>query len=89
MLDIGLGATTMSFTAFHHAFHRMEAQGVDFAQRMERTYQLLKQDRKTLAIKARYHDELPQDLSLCTVINAGIIVCDNVGTNWVYVSSTR
>jgi hypothetical protein len=40
-------------------------------------------------VKARYHDELPQDLSLCTVINAGIIVCDNVGTNWVYVSSTR
>jgi len=89
MLTIGLGANTMSFTAFHNAFHTLESGGVDFAERMGQTYELLKQDRKTLGVKARYHDELPQDLSLCTVINAGIIVCDNVGTNWVYVSSTR
>ncbi|MCL7942816.1 hypothetical protein [Marinobacter sp. ATCH36] len=89
MLDIGLGANTMSFTAFHNAFHTMEAGGVDFAERMERTYSLLKQDKKTLAVKARYHDELPEDLSLCTVINPDIIVCDNVGTNWVYVSPSR
>ena len=89
MLAIGLGANTMSFTAFHNAFHTLESGGVDFSERMGQTYELLKQDRKTLGVKARYHDELPQDLSLCTVINAGIIVCDNVGTNWVYVSSTR
>lgn len=89
MVDIGLGANTMSFTAFHKAFHTMEAGGVDFAQRMERTYSLLKQDKKTLGVKARYHDRLPQDLSLCTVINPDIIVCDDVGTNWVYVSPSR
>lgn len=89
MVDIGLGANTMSFTAFHKAFHTMEAGGVDFAQRMERTYSLLKQDKKTLGVKSRYHDRLPEDLSLCTVINPDIIVCDDVGTNWVYVSPSR
>ncbi len=89
MVDIGLGANTMSFTAFHNAFHTLEDAGVDFAGRMEQTFSLLKQDKKTLGVKARYHDELPQDLSLCTVINADIIVCDNVGTNWVFVSPTR
>jgi len=89
MVDIGLGANTMSFTAFHNAFHTMEDGGVDFAQRMEQTFTLLKQDKKNLAVKARYHDELPQDLSLCTVINPDIVVCDNVGTNWVYVSPSR
>lgn len=89
MVDIGLGANTMSFTAFHNAFHTLENAGVDFAGRMEQTFSLLKQDKNTLGVKARYHDELPQDLSLCTVINADIIVCDNVGTNWVFVSPTR
>lgn len=89
MVDIGLGANTMSFTAFHNAFHTMEGGGVDFARRMEQTFALLKQDKKTLAVKASYHNELPDDLSLCTVINRDIIVCDNVGTNWVFLSPSR
>ncbi|MFO7993019.1 MAG: hypothetical protein R6U69_02540 [Marinobacter sp.] len=86
MVDIGLGANTMSFTAFHNAFHTMEDGGVDFARRMEQTFALLKQDKKNLAVKARYHDEVPDHLSQCTFINRDILVCDNVGTNWVYVS---
>lgn len=89
MVDIGLGANTMSFTAFHNAFHTLEGGGVDFARRMEHTFTLLKQDKKNLAVKASYHDELPEDLSLCSVINRDIIVCDNVGTNWVFVSPAR
>lgn len=89
MLDIGLGANTMSFTAFHNAFHTLEASGVDFAARMEQTFALLKRDKKTLGVKARYHNELPRDVSLCTVINADVIVCDNVGTNWVFVQAGR
>lgn len=88
MLAIGLGANTMSFTAFHNAFHTLEDGGVDFAERMERTYQLLKQDKLNLAVQARYHDRLPENLALCEVINPDIIVCDNVATNWVFVSRT-
>lgn len=86
MLAIGLGASTMSFTAFHNAFHSIEDAGVDFAERLEQTYHLLKQDKKTLAVKARYHDELPDNINLCTEINRDIVVCDNVGKNWVYVT---
>lgn len=86
MLAIGLGASTMSFTAFHNAFHSIEDGGVDFAERLEQTYHLLKQDKKTLAVKARYHDELPDNINLCTEINRDIVVCDNVGKNWVYVT---
>lgn len=89
MLAIGLGANTMSFTAFHNAFYTMEESGVDFTRRMEQTYQLLKQDKKKLAVKARYHDKLPQDIALCSVINRDVIVCDDVGTNWVFVSPLR
>jgi hypothetical protein len=86
MLAIGLAGTTMSFTAFHNAFHSIEDGGVDFAQRLEQTYHLLKQDKKTLAVKTRYHDELPENINLCTEINRDIVVCDNIGKNWVYVT---
>lgn len=85
MLAIGLGANTMSFTAFHNAFHTLENGGVDFSKRMEQTYKLLKQDRKTLGVKTRYHDKLPENLAQCVAIDRNIIVCDNVGTNWVFV----
>jgi len=85
MLRIGLGANTMSFTAFHNAFHTLEEGGVDFSQRMAQTYELLKQDRQQLGVKSRYHDDLPESLSLCGMINPDIIVCDNVRTNWIYV----
>lgn len=86
MLAIGLAGTTMSFTAFHNAFHTIEDGGVDFAQRLEQTYHLLKQDKKILTVKARYHDELPENINLCSEINRDIVVCDNVGTNWVYIT---
>lgn len=89
MLAIGLGANTMSFTAFHNAFHTLESGGVDFAERMEQTYELLKQDKKNLAGQARYHEQLPEDLALCEPVGADIIVCDNVATNWVFVDRTR
>ncbi|MBU2873585.1 hypothetical protein KO508_06125 [Marinobacter salexigens] len=85
MLAIGLGANTMSFTAFHNAFHTLERGGVDFSERMERAYELLKQDRRTLSVKTGKHDDLPENLSLCDTINRDVIVCDNVGTNWVFV----
>jgi hypothetical protein len=89
MLRIGLGANTMSFTAFHNAFHTLESGGVDFSERMARTYELLKQDRQQLGVKTRYHDKLPESLSWCGYINRNIVVCDNVGTNWVYVRANR
>ena len=85
MLEIGLGANTMSFTAFHNAFHTLESGGVTFSERMTQTYELLKQDRKQLGVKTRYHDELPQSLSFCGAINRDVIVCDDVANNWVFV----
>lgn len=84
MLDIGLGGATMSFSQFYHSYHRHQAQGVDFAARMEATFQYLKQDKKTKTVPARLHDRLPEDIATCTVIRPQLVVCDNVATNWVY-----
>ncbi|GAA3956857.1 hypothetical protein [Allohahella marinimesophila] len=87
MLGIGLGAATLSFTEFHHAFHTTESAGVDFARRSEETFQLLKADRKTMAVQTRLHDKLPDSIDACMDISSEIIVCDDVGTNWVFIRS--
>lgn len=84
MLSIGLGANTMSFTRFHRAFYRMQEERVDFAGRMEETFQLLKKDKQTLGVQDHYTDELPRDLNACAEAGRGIIVCDDIATNWVY-----
>ncbi|WP_242634371.1 hypothetical protein [Marinobacter salicampi] len=84
MLSIGLGANTMSFTRFHRAFYRMQEERVDFAGRMEETFQLLKKDKQTLGVQDHYTDKLPQDLNACAEAGRGLIVCDDIATNWVY-----
>lgn len=85
MLDIGLGGATMSFTQFYHGYQRHQASGVDYPQRLEATFQLLKRDKQTRAVPARLTDELPSSLAQCEGSGADIIVCDDVGTNWVFV----
>jgi len=84
MLSIGLAGATMSFTEFYHGFFRHEEQGVDFVERMEATFHLLKQDKKTQAIQSRFHDRLPESIDACMTVGSTIVVCDNVRTNWVY-----
>lgn len=84
MLSIGLAGNTMSFTGFVHGFRRHQAQGVNYAERMEATFQLLKQDKKTHAIPRHFHKRLPDSMDACMEAGADIIVCDNVHTNWVY-----
>lgn len=86
MLAIGLGGATMSFTQFYHGFYRHEAQGIEYARRLEETYQFLKQDKRANAIKARFHERLPSTIDSCMALSPRILVCDNVDTNWVYVS---
>lgn len=85
MLDIGLGGATMSFSEFYHNYQRHRASGVDYAQRMEQTFQLLKHDKRTRAVPARLTDRLPGSLEHCSGIGARVVVCDDVGTNWVFV----
>ncbi|MFE8071128.1 hypothetical protein QQM79_08715 [Marinobacteraceae bacterium S3BR75-40.1] len=85
MVEIGLAGVTMSFSEFYHRFRRHAEQGVDFTRRLEQTYQLLKQDKRTKAVASRLNRGVPHQIEHCARINIEILVCDNVSTNWVYV----
>lgn len=87
MLDIGLGASTMSFTKFFHTFIEVKRLEAPFAERMGSMYEHLKKDKQTIASQSRYGKPYPDDLSQCDAVGHRFIVCDDVKHNWVYVKT--
>ena len=87
MIKIGLGDTTMSFTKFVATYQDIVAQGEDFSARFNKMYELLKTERKSNAIKARYNNNFPDNISQCMQVTSLLIACDNVSQNWLYQKS--
>lgn len=86
MIDIGLGASTMSYARFYHTFNDLQAKNVDFSERFETMYRFLKKDKKTMAVKSEPSSKRPHSISQCDDISHRVIVCDIGVVNWVYVN---
>jgi len=86
MVDIGLGASTMSYARFFHTFNDLQAKNVDFSERFETMYSFLKKDKKTMMVKLEPSAERPNSISQCDDISKQVIVCDIGVVNWVYVN---
>ncbi len=84
MLTIGLGDSTVSFTKFNAIFEETEKQNEDFSIRFSKMYELLKNERRTMAIKTRYRNNFPDNISQCMQLNQRLVACDNIEQNWVY-----
>ncbi|MFL0811499.1 MAG: hypothetical protein K6L76_13860 [Agarilytica sp.] len=84
MLLIGLGDSTMSFTKFNALYEDALNKGENFSKRFDDMYELLKVERQSMGIKARYRNNFPENIEQCMQLNAGLIACDNVEQNWVY-----
>ena len=86
MVDIGMGASTMSYTRFFHTYYDLQTKNVSFTERFETMYSFLKKDKKTMAINSVLSDKRPDNISQCEDINEQIIACDSGGFNWIYVN---
>lgn len=84
MLEIGLGASTMSLTKFHHTFLDAQARGTRFGERMSEMFSFLKKDKLAMGVQSHYNDALPESVAQCMGLSESILVCDNVQQNWVY-----
>jgi len=84
MLELGLGGSSSSYTRFVAIYEEIKAQGGNFAKRFHAMYELLKLDKASNEIQARYDKEIPASMAQCMPVNADIIVCDNVAKNWIY-----
>jgi hypothetical protein len=88
MLDIGLGASTMSFTKFHHTFMEAENKGTRFGERLSTMFEFLKKDKASMGVQTHYNDALPENMEQCMGLGANLLVCDNVQQNWIYKKTT-
>lgn len=84
MLEIGLGASTMTFSKFYYTYEELHQQEVDFSHRMEKMFDYLKQDKAAMAVRRRYSHQLPENIAQCGRLSAQLIVCDEGDVNWVY-----
>ena len=84
MLEIGLGASTMTFSKFYYTYQTLQRQDVDFAQRMEKMFGFLKKDKATMAVQKRYHNTLPDSMEQCGHLSERLVVCDEGDMNWVF-----
>ncbi len=85
MLSIGLGASTMSYTKFHHVWRSAAERGENPSRRFARMFEYLKSDKQRLAVQNRYGSALPRDISWCSPLGELLWVCDQKESNWVYV----
>jgi hypothetical protein len=84
MLDIGLGASTMSFTKFYHTFTDAQAKSTRFGERLSAMFDFLKKDKASMGVQPHYNEALPNSLEQCMRLTEALLVCDNVQQNWVY-----
>lgn len=84
MLEIGLGDATMSYTKFAATYDDITQRGESFTGRFAKMYELLKTERKSNAVKARYNDNFPASISQCMRASRALLVCDDIQQNWIY-----
>ena len=84
MLEIGLGDSTMTYTKFHYTYWELVEKGEDFPGRVGQMFEFLKRDKATMAVKARYDNQLPASIDWCQQLSTAIVVCDDGKKNWVY-----
>ncbi len=84
MLSIGLGASTMSYTKFVYTWQESQRQGQTPEVRFAAMFEYLKRDKRSLAVRARYDNLVPEAISWCQPLTHELWVCDNGERNWVY-----
>lgn len=89
MLQIGLGAATMSFTRFHDNYYDLKSQNIDFNQRFSQMYEYLKNDKQKMQVPSQLISKLPEGIQFCDLLRADLIVCDNGFNNWLYMKKNK
>lgn len=86
MNSIGLAGSTSSYSAFAHTYFEHQRNGSDFVERYRSMFELLKQDKKTIAVAQRTPTRAPE-WQECEPLNSELIACYSRGMNLVYQAS--
>jgi hypothetical protein len=84
MMEIGLGASTMSYGKFVNLHKYITDQGLDFVGRFETMYQFLKKDKQTIGVSTKLNIAEGLTMQSCSPLE-NIIVCDYQKSNYIFV----
>ena len=84
MMEIGLGAVTMSFTSFHHIYYELRPTKAEFTRRFEVMFEYLKSDKKSMLTPRQIAGAFPSSTNQCNFLRSDLVVCDNGFHNWLY-----
>lgn len=85
MMEIGLGAVTLSLEKFHFLFYDLSQRGVSFSSRFETMYQFLKKDKKNISVSENFNADPGLSIDACYEIGLEIISCSGSKRNYAYV----
>jgi hypothetical protein len=83
MVDIGLGASTMSYTKFVNLYDYITGQHLDFNTRFETMYEYLKQDKASMGVNIQLTLAEGLTTQSCSQLDH-FIACDYAHTNYVF-----
>ena len=86
MMEIGLGASTMSYGKFANLYKYITDQHLDFVARFETMYQFLKKDKQTICVSTKLNIADGFVLENCNVLE-NIVACDYQKTNYLFVKA--
>lgn len=84
ILELGLAEAVMSYTKFVSQYEEVVQHGGNFANRMQKMYEILKQEKRSRPIQASYQHTRPQSIEQCMLVSNSVIVCDNIAHTWVF-----
>ncbi len=85
MLEIGLGASTLSYPKFVYLFNDMKLNDVDFSNRFETMFGFLKQDKLNISVSESVANVEKILLTDCMSINFEVIACPSGSKNYLFI----
>jgi len=83
MMEIGLGASTMSYTKFANLYHYIVEQRLDFSGRFETMYQFLKKDKAAIGVSTKLSLATGFSPQYCSELE-NFVACDYQHINYVF-----
>lgn len=87
MMEIGLGASTLSYSKFVHLYNHLVSQQLNFAERFETMYHFLKLDKSSIGVSTRPVIAEGFTTRYCSELSPELLACEYQRDNYIFTKS--
>jgi len=84
MIEIGLGASTMSYSKFVRLYEQIQTQKLNFVNRFETMYEFLKKDKASIGVSTKAMVAAGFNTRYCSELNQGLLACEHESNNYLF-----